>query len=412
MALPTRGAPGPAARGAAAPAGPRPAPTGTRPAAGPPRGAAEKPRVDWNDPARKERLRKRGEHFYRTKDGAQRRGLLNMDVVQEKGISRWEFSTGKKYWDIIPYFVGEQDPDVFAKKLVAGEDEAYTVGVYFHKIGYQGREKIICLARTYGLACPICEYREQLARSDNADEDVIRSLYPQQHMMHLYYIFDRDAEGKGVQLAMISGWFFEKALQVQAFSDRGGGYTAFMDPGAGEDGGRHIAFEIKGSKREQDWGRGVKFDVRKEPVPTHILNQALDYGPLDQFLQVPSYEEVNEAFWQGQQPEEPEQQGGEAGQGSQGQEETGGEYSCYASGNYGGYQDCLTTCPYGDPHGECAKAGYAEGYEPPDIPSDPAPPPRPEPEPAKPAAAAPPQGDRSLPPRGQAPGGKPPLLRK
>lgn len=415
MALPPRNQPGgPPARPAAAPGPPRGA------AAPAPRAAAPQPapaaaRVDWSDPKYRASLVRRGEESYRTKGGETRYGLIDFDKLKEHNLNLWQWSTGKKFWDIIPYLCGPQEPLVYLGKLQKG-DGVYTTGVYFHRIGPKGMDKIVCLAKTFGLPCPICEHREQLDRNPNGAsemgmsekdfDDYIKTMLPSKYQNFLYYIWDRDAENKGIQVASISGMFFEEALQIQAYSSRGGGYTPFMDPGAGQDGGRHIEFEITGSKAQQSWGRGVKFEIRREPIPAHILDQAI--VPLDELLNIPTYEQVYEVFHQGQAPAVARQASGEAAPA------TAQHYECFLTGQYGGFQDCTTCCPDAD---QCKTAGCAPGYaEPtfsePDIPSNPVlqPQPGPEMQPAAEAQAPPPGG---LPPRTGAPaGGKPPLLRR
>jgi len=373
-ALPARPAGGPAPRAA----GPQPAPTAAR--------------VDWSDPNRRASLVRRGEESNKNKDGATRRGLLDDGKLQLHNIKLWPFTVGKKYWAIIPYLTGPQDPMVYQGKLQEG-DGTYTVGVYFHRVGQNGMDKVICLAKTYGLPCPICEYREELDRDPNADEATIKSLLPSKYMTFLYYILDWDAESKGLQVAMISGMFFEQALQTQAYSSRGGGYIPFMDPGAGPDGGRDIEFEIRGSIQKQDWGRGVGFRERQQPIPPRYLDEAAAL-PLDELLRVPSYEEVYELFHQGHPPEQ--------GEAAPGQTQ---HYECFRTGQYGAFQDCITSCPDVD---ECKAAGSAPGYD--DIPSDLVHQPQPGPEQAPAAAAVQPPGQPA--PAGPPVGGKPPLLRR
>jgi len=384
--------------------------------------------VDWSDPNRRASLVRRGEQSNRTKDGMIYQGLVDRDRVKQAGLTLWEWSVGKKYWAVVPYLVGPNDPEVLAGRLQVGEG-TYTSGVYFHRHGPNGMDKIVCLSKTFGQPCPFCEYRQwldgqdatTLGMTDQALDDLIKSLLPSRYAAFLYYIIDWDAEGKGLQVAEISGLFFEQALQRQAYSERGGGYIAFMDPGAGPDGGRDIEFEIKGSKAKQDWGRGVAFRERRAAIPNHYLDKAAELS-LDELWNIPDYQTAYDACWQGQQP--PWEQGQQGDQGGRSDPQQAQHYECFCIGQYGSFQDCTTTCPDGGPQGECIRGGVVEGFRPveePDIPSNPALQPQPEPvrEPvaAPPEQAKPPKAPpRTLPPRGggagASVGGKPPLLRR
>lgn len=426
MALPPRGTPGTPGRG---PSGPGPGPS-RGPAAAPP--AAQKPRVDWSDPARRQSLMRRGEQSNRTKDGMNYTGLVNQDRIKQAGLVRWDWSTGKKYWAIVPYLAGPQDSEVMAGRLQEG-DGTYTTGAFFHRHGQNGMDKTICLAKTYGQPCPWCEYRQWLDGQDGASlgmtddqlDDLIKSLLPSKYAAFLYYIIDWDAENKGLQVAEISGMFFEQALMRQTYSSRGGGCIPFWLPDAGLDGGRDIEFEISGQKSKQDWGRGVAFRERRNPISAHFLDKAAEV-PLDEFWNVPTYEQAYESCWQGQAPPWEDgaapATGGQyvapADQGNHGQAEE--HYDCFRTAQFGWVQDCTTNCPDRD---ECSRHGCIAGFEFPagpaedDIPFEPPAPaavaePASEPPAVQPAATGPP---RRLPPRGgmaPGPGGnKPTLLR-
>jgi len=345
------------------PGGPPRGPTpGSRPMTPAPAAVS---RVDWG--AQTQKLAERGEQSYRTKDGASYKGIL--DAHSTKNIQTGRITAGDKYWSIVPYLCGAQDPEVISGRMKEG-DPTYTVGVYVHKNIGPNNDRYICLARTYGQPCPICEYRNELGRDPDADEELVKSLRTSKYMSYLYYIWDRDAEAKGVVIYEISGYFFERELQAQAKSARGGGYIPFMSPLAGSGGGRDIAFKVTMAGTNQDW-TGVKFEERQHSIPDHILNQAI--VPLDELLHVPSYEEVYEAFYGSGGQVEPQEQ-----------VETDAEaqrFECFQQGTCGGYADCQT-CP---DYQECAKGGMVKVQEP-DIPSEPVHQPQPGPAPTPPAA--------------------------
>lgn len=375
----------PPSRPGALPRGPapgrNPAPTGPAPAA--------VSRVDWG--AQTQKLAQRGEQSYRTKDGASYKGIL--DPTRTKNMQIGKITAGDHYWSIVPYLCGSQDPEVISGRMKEG-DPTYTVGVYVHKnFGPNNNDRYICLAKTYGQPCPICEYRNELSRDPDADEEIVKSLRTSKYMSYLYYIWDRDNESKGVLIYEISGYFFERELQAQAKSARGGGYIPFMSPLAGVGGGRDIAFKVTMAGQKQDW-TGVKFEERQQAIPDHILNQAI--VPLDELLHVASYEEIYEAFYgSGGTTEAPAE--AEAGADSQ-------HYECFQQGTCGGYADCQACQDYQ----ECAKGGTVQVPDD-DIPSEPVHQPQPDPAPAPPAA---PPRQPAGPPAAPRPGVGPTPLRR
>jgi len=295
-------------------------------------------KVDWSRPEMTQGLVSRGEQSYKTREGDSYKGILDERMTRDLKIAK--ISMGDHYWSLIPYLTGEQDPEVISGRMQKGAP-TYTVGVYTHRNIGPNQSKVICLAKTFGQPCPICEYREELNRQapsqDEAEnkrrEEEIRALFSSKFMTYIYYVWDRDREQDGVQIYEISGFFFERELQQQAKSTRGGGYVPFMSPLAGPNGGRDIAFKVSGSNQKQDW-TGVKFEMRDRPIPPNILAQAK--VPLDELLSIPDYNELKEMFWAGV------SQAGEEGQGA-GEEADGSEVptpECWASGYAGSYVDC------------------------------------------------------------------------
>ena len=249
------------------------------------RAAAVRPAVvgktDWT------RLRLQQEESFRTKDDGLFKSIF--DSAKMQGMSLWKPTAGDHFIDIIPNFAGANHPGVIKGKMVVG-DPSYVVDIWIHRQIGPNQDQYICLAKTYGQPCPVCERRIDLRRDTEMDEAEDKALKPSRRV--IYNIWDRDNEGKGVQVWEVAHWFFADKVEQLGRVPRGGGYIAFMDPGDGEGGGRHISFNIKASGNNREYS-AHQLLVRQQPIPDRILEMAYC---VDELLHVPTYEEVAAAL--------------------------------------------------------------------------------------------------------------------
>lgn len=223
--------------------------------------------------------------------GRPSKSIFDEDATQN--IPKIKISTGDYYWDIIPYLAGPRHPRVVMGLMDQGTP-AYNVEIYVHKNLRQDLLQIICLARTFNLPCPICEYRNLRVQSGQASDDEIKSLYPATNPICGYNIWDRKEEQAGIKLFEISGFFFEKHLRIKAMMPKqlGRGIVVFQSPLAGEQGGRHITLKAQIGEK---WDISApEFHTRQQPIPDHILASA---HILDELLYIPEYDDVAEIFF-------------------------------------------------------------------------------------------------------------------
>jgi len=210
-----------------------------------------------------------------------------------QGVNFWKCDKGDHDIDIIPYIAGPNDPDV---------DEGtptYVLEVYEHRnVGDIEGQTFICLEKTFGRPCPICEYRKKLTKSTNADEDVIKSLRPSGYPRTIYNVVVYDSskeEEKGVQVWHTSyylmGQHLDKLAQSSAREIEQGAPKLKMI--ADQEDGYSIKFTREGTGFNTKF-IGHQLIPRKYEIEQELLDQAYQ---LDDLIHIPTYDEVYAAFW-------------------------------------------------------------------------------------------------------------------
>jgi hypothetical protein len=163
--------------------------------------------------------------------------------------------------------------------------------IYVHnKVGIN-EDSYVCMSRTYGKPCAICEEQAELRKQDDFDEKYVKSLNPSRRVIYNISCLDSDTEfKKGIQIFEVSHWLFEKELAEQAKKPRGGGFVLFSDP----DEGKTVFFRKTGNGPTTTKYSGFKFEDRAEPISDELLDSALC---LDELIHIPSYDEVKNAFY-------------------------------------------------------------------------------------------------------------------
>lgn len=203
----------------------------------------------------------------------------------------WKCDNGRHDIDIIPYVAGKHDPQVKEGEYT------YVLEVFVHnKVGAEEDKTFICLHKTYGKPCPICEYRKRLIEEE-ADEDLIESLKVSKYPRSLYNILCHDDPRKSKEIVIFntSHFLFEKQLVEMAQSTPRQieeGYDPIIDFADPED-GYGISFTREGEGRNTRI-TGIRFNKRKKAISEKILERAY---VLDEIIHIPTYDEVYEAFW-------------------------------------------------------------------------------------------------------------------
>lgn len=209
-----------------------------------------------------------------------------------QNVQFWKCDEGDHELDIIPYFAGPLDPH-------AREGEfTYVLEVFEHRdVGGIEGQTFICLMKTYGKPCPICQHRQQLIQ-EGADDELIKALRTSRYPRSIYNVVVYDSEkeqSKGVQVWHTSHWLMEQYLIKLAESSRREieqghpPFKYFADPEEG--------YSVRFTRTGQ--GQNTRYIAhqllaRNYTIPQDTLNAAYQ---LDQLIYVPKYDEVYAAYW-------------------------------------------------------------------------------------------------------------------
>lgn len=243
--------------------------------------------------AMKDEMSQRLQESYNSKDDS---GKFKSIYVKEKqgNTPLWKCSEDEHFIDIIPYIAGSQHPSVKEGKLACNLD------FYVHRKVGVNEDSYVCLARTFGKKCPICDEQAEIRKQDDYDEKYVKSLNPTRRVLYNIVVRDNDKEErKGIQLFEVSHWLFEKELAELSKKPRGGGFITYSDP----DDGKTLCFRKKGNGPTNTEYKAFQFFDRNEPISDEILDTALS---LDELIHLPTYEEVKNAFFGLESDEEPE----------------------------------------------------------------------------------------------------------
>lgn len=221
----------------------------------------------------------------------------NFKGIFREGVSLpfWKVTDGEHCIDHVPYFAGPNHP------LVRRKRDAKPVGanvlgldIWIHRnIGIQ-QNTYICMLSTYGEPCPICEYRQTLMKKDDKSLDQeIKDLKPSRR--YIFNIVCRDnprEEAKGVQLWDVSQYTYHKPLTEAAKLPRGGGQILFQSPSRG----KSVCFDAKNVSNKAQEFVSFNFIDRESPLEDEFLEKVIC---IDEFLEIPTYDELYEVFMQG-----------------------------------------------------------------------------------------------------------------
>lgn len=230
-----------------------------------------------------EELEKRTKESYDTKDSSGKfKSIFEPSKIQ--GVAKWKPSEDDHSINIIPYIAGKNNP------LYSEGKTAYYLDIYIHRSVGVNEDSYICLSRSYGQRCPICEHAAELRKMDEYDEDYVKSLNPTRRAIYNIQVLDNPKEiAKGVQLWDVSHFLFEKELAELAKKKQGGGFVVFSNP----DTGKIISFRKKGEGKSMKFP-ALSFEDREEPISDELLDQA---RVIEDLLHIPTYDEVKEAFF-------------------------------------------------------------------------------------------------------------------
>jgi hypothetical protein len=228
-------------------------------------------------------LKKRTQESYDSRDDSGRfKSIFEPSKMQ--GVVRWKPSEEDHSINIIPYIAGDNNPK-FKKGKVA-----YFLDIYIHRGIGVNEDSYICLNRSFGKDCPICEYIAKVKKTDDYDEEYVKSLNPTRRAIYNIQVLDNPKEiAKGVQMWDVSHYLFEKELAELAKKKQGGGFTYFADP----DEGKIISFRKKGEGFNTKY-HALAFEDRENSISEELLDKAMC---IEERLHIPTYEEIADAFF-------------------------------------------------------------------------------------------------------------------
>jgi flagellar biosynthesis GTPase FlhF len=236
---------------------------------------------------RRAKLRERQEEDIKNRSGGG--GCSWLDLALCPDIKLFEPKPKKSYEiDIIPYLVGDK------KKHPQGVDPGYedwVLEVYVHRRVGPAKKDFICLEKTFGKACPICEEKE-IQRKNGVEYEDYKHLVPSRRCA--YWINDLKDKDSGVQLFPVSFHLFTKELLEKiAYKEQRSGeklYIADLEEGC------TITFRTSEEKSNQgSYTKFKDFDIvdREDAYDDSALDETF---PLNDMLIIPTYAEVNKAF--------------------------------------------------------------------------------------------------------------------
>jgi len=239
----------------------------------------------------------------RKRAGSERRDALHRasggefyTVEIPEGMSIFQPKAGVYKIDVVPYEVGEGNP--YAAKGYWYYERTF----WLHRGVGVNNESVICMAKTFGKPCAVCDYRAKMAKDPNTDEALIASLKPKERQ--LWLVYDHGEPDKGVQLWESSYHTFGRLLERRRRgADEDEGYIRnFDDWEAGATLRVMFAEEDAGGYTYLN-ATSIEFKPRPKGLPEELLNHGVC---LDSLLKEVDYARVKRLLMQAEGAEEDE----------------------------------------------------------------------------------------------------------
>ena len=240
---------------------------------------------------KKNSLAKRYQKSYESKDsGGVKKGIMNYDSV-----IFYKPEEGRNRINIIPYVIKTKNHPLVKQGDFEIGDKDYLMDIYTHRNIGASESSVLCLKKTYGKPCPICEQAEMFKKQGKEDE--AKALNPSRRV---FYNVQDLKDGK-LKVFETSHYLFEKELIDEA-RDGEDGYVNFAD----EEEGKEISFKAtkeKKGKIEYLVFKSFRFEDREDSIDSDVLKNAISF---DEIMNVPSYDEVQKMLYGGEEDEETE----------------------------------------------------------------------------------------------------------
>ncbi len=220
------------------------------------------------------------------------KGKFYLDFSNYEDVKLYKPQEDYNTIDIIPYLVSTKH---HPKKYEIGDPD-YILDVWVHSNVGPQNDNYVCLFKTFGLPCPICEERDaRLKAGADWKSQSIQELLPSNKA--IYNVIDKDSEeDKGlIKIFIASFAYFERDGLLDRLEDFEKKSEQITPSSLSN--GRSIEFKAvthKFGRRDYFKYKNFSFIKRDEPYPEDIIKESY---PLDKMLVVPSYEEVRDAFF-------------------------------------------------------------------------------------------------------------------
>ncbi len=238
----------------------------------------------------KDRQRKQSEAA--STRGGSGRGIFDFSKLEDdREISFYKPpKKGKSTFDIIPFEVTEEyyakalDPDGTTTDAEVGVVETGMIYAMHFGVGPENKT-VLCLAKTFGKPCPICEAAASLS------DDEKKALKPK--FRGAFSILDKDNEEAGVQIFDHSFFGFAESFNKEVRDLAKDGEEIY--PADPEDG---MSVKVRWTTKSFPGGEftsadRIDFVERDEQPGLDIMDQGF---PFDKLLKIPTYQEVEKLF--------------------------------------------------------------------------------------------------------------------
>lgn len=240
--------------------------------------------------AAKEKAKKYTEQQIKTREkgGEFKRPLF--DLTDYPDVTFFKLKEGEEHLiDIVPYIISSTKNPLVKAGFQVGADYAFKLDIWTHRNIGPNEDRVLCLKKTYGKACPICEAQQELLEQGMEwKSEEVKALKASRRSVYNIIDLNSEEEYPPIQIFEASHWDFEKELLERV--ER-----------LGEDSNK--IFEIDEGKSIGFYGGKGSFEnhvkpkdfqlVDREPYDAEIFEETL---PLDSLLIVPTYKEVQDLF--------------------------------------------------------------------------------------------------------------------
>ena len=193
---------------------------------------------------------------------------------------------GKNAINIIPFEIKSKNhPLVKQGQMEIGELD-YCLDIWTHRNIGPSESAVICLKKTYGKACPICEEADKLKKAGKEKEAAALAA---KHRI-FYNVEDTRRKPGVLQVFEVSYYLFEKELIDEARNEDEGedSFIDFADPVSGF----IVRFRCTKTSQggfEYNEFKSFSFTEREDPIEEDLLTAAISF---DEHLNLLNYEEV------------------------------------------------------------------------------------------------------------------------